>query len=172
MTPFARKVLSELPQPTSAGTTNNYQVLQSLRNDTYKAGAKVDVRINDRMTAFGRVGWRDLDTFEDPPIPLPSGGGGNASTYVRNTQLAAGMTFIPGGASLLDVRFGWSATEAGKNPAALGSTSALEAYGISGLPSDSPVAGGCRRRSSRRSPISAGRPRTRNGNFRPSTTRA
>jgi hypothetical protein len=68
-------VLSDLPAPTGSGTSNNYQVLQQVRNDTYKAGGKVDVNINDRMTAFGRFGWRDLDTFDEPPVPLPSGGG-------------------------------------------------------------------------------------------------
>jgi Carboxypeptidase regulatory-like domain/TonB dependent receptor/TonB-dependent Receptor Plug Domain len=142
MTAFARKVLSELPAPTSAGAANNYVVDQLFENATDKAGGKLDVVVNPRLSLFGRVGWRDVDIFDNPSIPLPSGGGGNATTYVENTQVAAGATYTPAGTSLLEFRFGWSATTAGKDPAALGQPSALQAYGIPGLPDDPRVAGG------------------------------
>jgi len=114
----------------------------SVANTTNKAGGKVHLQVNPRLTAFGRVGWRDVDIFDDPNIPLPSGGAGNAETYVRNKQLALGTTYTATSTSLLEVRFGWSGTEGGKNPAGLGTASALDAYGISGLPSDPRVAGG------------------------------
>ncbi len=142
MSPFARKVLNDLPAPTNSGASNNYQALQEFTNTTNKAGGKVDVQFSPRLSAFGRFGWRDVDIFDNPPIPLPSGGDGNAETYARNTQLAAGLTYMPTGSSLLEVRFGWSYTEGGKNPAALGSPSALDEYGIAGLPTDPRVAGG------------------------------
>ena len=142
MTAFARKVLTELPAPTTAGTANNHLVSQLFQNNTDKAGGKVDVVLSPRLTTFARMAWRDVDVVDDPPIPLPSGGAGNASTYVENTQVATGFTYIPSNISLVEVRFGWSRTTAGKNPAALGSTPALEAYGITGLPSDPRVAGG------------------------------
>ena len=142
MTAFARKVLEGLPAPTSAGTANNYVLTQRFTNDTDKAGGKIDVVVNPRLSLFGRIGWRDVDIFDNPSIPLPSGGGGNASTYVENTQLALGATYTPTGSSLLEFRFGWSETTAGKNPAALGQPSALAEYGITGLPDDPRVAGG------------------------------
>ncbi|MGQ0734737.1 MAG: carboxypeptidase regulatory-like domain-containing protein [Acidobacteriota bacterium] len=144
MTPFARKVLSELPAPTNERASNNFQRLQQFTNSTDKAGGKVDVQVSPRLSLFGRVGWRDADIFDDPTIPLPSGGGGNALTYVRNKQFAAGMTYTPTGTSLLEVRFGWSNTEAGKDPAALvaGERGAFDVYGIAGLPTDPRVAGG------------------------------
>jgi hypothetical protein len=144
MTAFARKVLTELPAPTNDRTSNNYQILQNFKNNTDKAGGKVDIQFSPRLSAFGRVGWRDADIFDQPNIPLPSGGAGNAQTYVRNKQLAGGLTYVPTGTSLLEVRFGWSYTQGGKNPAALvaGEASALDAYGISGLPNDPRVAGG------------------------------
>jgi hypothetical protein len=56
MTAFARKVLSELPAPTTAGTTNNYNRLQEFRNVTDKTGAKVDVTFSPTLSAFGRYG--------------------------------------------------------------------------------------------------------------------
>ncbi len=144
MTAFARKVLSQLPAPTNDRASNNYQVLQNFDNSTDKAGGKVDVQFSPRLSAFGRLGWRDADIFDQPPIPLPSGGAGNAQTYVRNKQFAGGLTYVPAGTSLLEVRFGWSYTQGGKNPAALvaGEAGALEAYGISGLPTDPRVSGG------------------------------
>lgn len=142
MTPFAQKVLNELPATTSAGLSNNYSQIAGQTNDTPKAGGKVDVQISPKLSAFGRYGWRDVDIWDDPGIPLPSGGGGNSVTYVRNKQFSSGVTYMPGGSSLLEFRLGWSNTEAGKNPAALGSAGALEAYGISGLPTDPRVAGG------------------------------
>jgi len=142
MTAFARKVLNDLPQPTAAGTSNNYVVSQLFTNATDKAGGKVDVVVNPKLSLFGRVAWRDVDVFDNPPIPLPSGGSGNATTYVSNDQIAMGGTCTLTPTSLLEARFGWSKTQAGKNPAALGSASAFEAYGITGLPDDPRVAGG------------------------------
>lgn len=142
MTAFARKVLSELPQPTSAGTANNYAVLQEFRNVTDKMGGKVDITFSPAVSAFGRYGYRDVDIEDDPPIPLPSGGGGNGRTYVTNKQLATGVTYIPTSASLLEVRFGWSGTQGGKAPFALDQDPAEALYGITGLPGDDRVAGG------------------------------
>jgi hypothetical protein len=142
LTALARKVLSALPEPTAAGTGNNYQILQQFENDTDKAAAKVDFQISPSASAFARVGWRDVDVRDQPPIPLPSGGGGNGQTYVENVQLATGSTWVLGAGSLLEARFGWSRTRAGKNPVALGSASALDDFGIPGLSTDPRVAGG------------------------------
>jgi hypothetical protein len=142
MTAFARQVLSGLPDPTNANAANNYQLLQTFRNHNDKFGAKVDVQVSPRLTAFARVGYRNVDIYDQPPLPLPSGGSGNGFTYVRNLQVASGMTWTPGANQLLEVRLGISRTEAGKNPPALGEPGAQEAFGISGLPSDPRVSGG------------------------------
>jgi outer membrane receptor protein involved in Fe transport len=143
MTPFARKVLSDLPATTTgAAGANNYRTLQLFENTTDKVNGKVDVTVSPALSLFGRYGYRDVDIFDNPPFPLPSGGSGNGETYVTNKQFATGATWAQSGTSLLEVRFGYSYTIGGKNPPALGSTSALEAYGISGLPTDERVAGG------------------------------
>ncbi len=142
LTGFARKVLAGLPDPTTAGSTNNYVTLQQFKNVTDKAGGKVDVQASPRLSFSGRAGYRDADITDQPPIPLPSGGSGNGFTYVTNKQIALGATYIPTNTSLLEARFGWSDTIGGKNPPALGSGSAADLYGIAGLPSDPRVAGG------------------------------
>ena len=142
MTNFARTVLQGLPEPTSAGTTNNYSILQEFTNDTDKMGGKVDFQVSPRLSFFGRAGYRDVDISDQPPIPLPSGGSGNGFTYVTNKQIAVGSTWSPTNSSLFELRFAWSDTVAGKNPPALGSGSASELFGIGGLPTDARVAGG------------------------------
>ena len=88
-------MLNDLPAPTNGGTANNLQVLQEFTNDTDKAGGKVDIQFSPRLSVFGRVGWRDADIFDQPTIPLPSGGGGNGETYVRNKQFSGGLTYTP-----------------------------------------------------------------------------
>ena len=83
MTSFARKVLNDLPAPINGGDGEQLQLLAGVQtNDTPKAGGKVDLQISPRLSAFGRVGWRDVDIFDTPTIPVPSGGGGNSETYV------------------------------------------------------------------------------------------
>ena len=130
MTAFARSVLGALPDPNVAGAANNYAILQDFTNHSNKAGAKIDLHPSPSTSVFGRYGWRALETVDQAPIPLPSGGGGNGTIYARNRQLALGATYVPNDRSLLEVRFGWSQTQGGKNPPALGSTSAQEAFGL------------------------------------------
>jgi hypothetical protein len=144
MTAFASKVLRELPEPTSNTASNNFAINQAFTNTTDKGAGKVDVTFSPTWSAFGRYGYRDADIFDQPNIPLPSGGAGNAETYVTNKQLALGATYVPSGTSLLELRFGWSNTRAGKNPAALfeGLPGAAQEYGITGLPNDPRVSGG------------------------------
>ena len=139
MTAFARKVLGGLPAPNLAGAANNYSIAQDFTNDTDKAGGKLDFQLSPALSLFGRYGWRSLNTNDQPAIPLPSGGGGNGNIYTRNKQLVLGTTYIASEKSLLEVRFGWSNTEGGKNPPALG---ASDSFGISGLPTDARIAGG------------------------------
>jgi hypothetical protein len=142
MTVLAQRVLGGLPDPNVSTTANNYSILQDFTNHSNKAGGKVDLQLSPSMHAFGRYGWRDLQTQDQAPLPLPSGGDGNGTIYARNKQFVAGTTYTPTDTSLLEVRFGWSRTEGGKNPPALGSTSAFDAFGIPGLPSDPRIAGG------------------------------
>jgi hypothetical protein len=139
MTAFARQVLGGLPAPNVATAANNYSIAQLFTNDTDKAGGKLDFELSPTLSMFGRYGWRDLNTNDQPPIPLPSGGGGNGNIYTRNKQLVLGSTYIPTDRSVLEMRFGWSNTQGGKNPPALGSS---DSFGITGLPSDVRIAGG------------------------------
>ncbi|MEO8484609.1 MAG: carboxypeptidase regulatory-like domain-containing protein, partial [Acidobacteriota bacterium] len=142
MTALARKVLSGLPDPNLSGTANNYSVAQAFTNHSNKGGVKIDLRPSARLGFFGRYGARNLDTTDQTPFPLPSGGAGNGHIYAHNKQLAFGATYTASTRSLLEIRFGYSDTQGGKNPPALGTPGALEAYGLPGLPDDPRISGG------------------------------
>lgn len=142
MTPFAQKVLAGLPATSRAGNANNYVALQDFTADYNKANGKIDLQASPALSMFGRYGFRNLHTHDDPTIPLPSGGAGNGNIYTRNRQAVFGATWVPSGRSLLEARFGYSWTRAGKNPPALGSDSALKQFGLPGLPDDPRISGG------------------------------
>ena len=142
MTGFARSVLSALPDANVAGTTNNYSILQEFTADSNKAGGKIDLQASPTLSMFGRYGFRNLTTDDQPNIPLPSGGAGNGHIYTRNRQFVFGTTWVASTTSLVEARFGYSWTQAGKNPPALGTPSAFDQFGLGGLPSDSRIAGG------------------------------
>jgi hypothetical protein len=141
MTSFASRVLRDIPSPTNASAANNYQILQAFVNNNNKYSAKVDYQFDPALRAFVRFGYRDVDISDQSPLPLPSGGAGNGFTYVTSKQFATGLTWA-GDRQLLEFRFAWSHTNAGKNPPALGTPGAQEAYGITGLPTDPRVSGG------------------------------
>ena len=144
MTAFARKVLGELPRRPTAARPTTTQVLQQFTNTTDKTGGKVDVTLSPTLSMFGRYGWRDVDIFDQPPIPLPSAAAAATRRPTSPTSSSPfGATWMPSTTSLLEVRFGWSRHDGGQEPGgARFGQSALAAYGITGLPDDARVAGG------------------------------
>ena len=142
VTSFAQKVLSQLPDTTAPGNANNYSVAQDFTADYDKANGKIDLQVSPNVSMFGRYGFRNLNTFDQPPIPLPAGGSGNGSIYARNRQGVFGTTWASSGTSFFEMRFGYSWTQAGKNPPALGSASAFDQFGLPGLPDDPRISGG------------------------------
>ena len=142
ITPFAKKVLAGLPEPTRPGTSNNFDSLPRRQDYNDKFDLKVDHQFNVQMRAFARFSHRKVDNFEPPPIPGETGSPANAFVHVLNQQFAGGVTITLTPTSLLDVRVGVSRTEAGKEPVGIGQPGMLEAYGIPGLPTDPRFAGG------------------------------
>ena len=142
ITPFARKVFADLPQPTAAGLANNFTSLPRSQFYNDKGDIKLDFNLGGKATAFVRSSRRRLNNFEAPAIPGASGGDSNASVYVINDQLAGGVTYTLTASSLLEFRLGISRTEAGKVPSNLGAGSIRDIYGITGLPEDATTSGG------------------------------
>lgn len=140
--PFAQKLLAGLPLPTNSRATNNYQILQKFTNNTDKYDLKLDYTRSSKLSGFARLSQRKVNITDFPPIPLPSGGSGNGKTRVLNQQIAAGATWTISNAKLLEARMGFSRTRGGKFPLSLGLPTALDLYGITGLPTDPQITGG------------------------------
>ncbi|MBM3753358.1 MAG: TonB-dependent receptor [Acidobacteria bacterium] len=146
ITPFARTVLGNLPAPNNgAARANNFVNLRSDKNNNDKMDLKLDGQINAKMTAFVRASHRKSNIFQQPEIPGPSGGEGNGFLRVLNQSLATGWTNTLTPTSLLEVRFGISRTNAGKEPFGLGGPSMRALYGITGLSEDPRLTGGLTR---------------------------
>jgi hypothetical protein len=141
LTSFASRVLSDLPAPNVAGASN-FQNLVPNRAYNDKFNIRLDHTFNQKLNAFARISHRKVNNFEGPNIPGPSGSNQNGLVGVLNQQLATGVTYIFGNASVLDFRLGIMRTEAGKKPPLTGGPSMLQLYGITGLPTDPTITGG------------------------------
>lgn len=142
MTPFARKVLSELPAVNRPGTANNYESLPRQTDQNDKGDIRIDYYVNNKLSLFGRYSHRLANNFEPPAIPGPSGGNSNGFLRVLNYQTAFGATYVLSPKSVVEFRLGVSQTEGGKSPVFVGQPPASQTYGITGLPEDPRFAGG------------------------------
>ena len=142
ITPFARKVLAGLPPPTLPGSSNNFDSLPRRQDYSDKVDVKVDHKLSAATSSFVRFSHRKVDNFEPPPIPGDTSSPANAYVEVLNQQLALGVTRTLSTRSVLEVRFGVSRTKAGKSAFGTGTPNMLDAYGITGLPTDTVFAGG------------------------------
>ena len=143
--PFARQVLDALPAPNDGpegGRSNNFRELRADRNNNDKMDLKLDGQISSRMSFFARGSHRKSNIFQAPTIPGASGGGGNGFIRALNQQLALSYTYTLSPSSLIEARFGYSRTRAGKEPPGLGGPGMLELFGIPGLPDDPRIRGG------------------------------
>lgn len=142
ITPFARKVLAGLPDPTLGGISNNFDTLPRRQDDNDKFDVKIDQQLSAGSSAFVRFSHRKVNNFEPPSLPGETGSPANAFVEVLNQQWAMGVTHALSSRSLLEVRVGISRTEAGKTALGTGSPNMLDAYGITGLPTDAVFSGG------------------------------
>lgn len=141
MTSFAKSVINSLPLPNLSGSPN-YESLP--RNKFYndKADLKVDHNFNERLSSFVRLSHRKMNNFEAPVIQGLVNSDSNGFVRVLNQQLATGVTYTLSPTSTIEVRFGVSRSTAGKEPIGIGNSNMQELYGITGLPTDSSIAGG------------------------------
>ena len=141
ITAFARKVLGDLPAPTTGGS-NNLQSLPRQKNFNDKGDIKLDDTINSKTSVFVRASHRKENDLVPGVIPGPSGGSANGHVRILNQQLTMGATYTPAATSLVEVRLGLSRTKGGKTPLDFGAPGMLAAYGIPGIPDDPIYSGG------------------------------
>jgi hypothetical protein len=142
ITPFARKVLNELPAVNRPGISNNFESLPRQTDQNDKGDIRFDYYISPKVNFFFRYSHRLMNNFEPPAIPGPSGGNSNGNVRVLNYQAAYGLTYSLTPRTMAEFRMGVSQTEGGKSPVFIGQPNATQAYGIPGLPDDPRFAGG------------------------------
>lgn len=146
ITPFAKKVLADLPTPTRASAAgvapaNNWDYLTPTPTEENKGDVRIDHYLNDKINSFFRYSHRLSNRIENHVIPGPSGGDANGNVRVLNKQITAGFNYNVSPSSVFDFRVGISWFEGGKSALGSDRPNMLEEYGIPGLP-DSPVIGG------------------------------
>jgi hypothetical protein len=143
LTAFVQKVLNDLPAPNLTGQgASNYQELVPNKNYNNKYNVRIDHKLNEYFSVFGRWSYRKSNEFQGPNIPGASGSNQNGFVDILNKQLTFGSTYVFKNATVLDVRFAYSKIDAGKKPPLTGGKSPLELYGITGLPTDPTITGG------------------------------
>lgn len=146
ITPFARKVMGDLPTPTrstnaGAAPSNNWDYLTPTPTVDNKGDGRLDYYVNSKLNLFGRYSHRLSNRIENHVIPGPSGGDANGNVRILNRQVAGGFNYNLSPTSVLDFRIGVSLFEGGKSALGAERGNMLTEYGIPGLP-DSPVIGG------------------------------
>jgi hypothetical protein len=143
ITPFARKVFSQLPEPTTAGFSNNYQALPRIPSVDNKGDVRIDHYFSGKVTAFFRYSHREFNQTDTPLLPLPLGEtNSNGNVNIVNKQGAGGVTWTLNATSILEFRLGVTRSIGGKWPVQIGLPNMQEAYAIPGLPTDPALAGG------------------------------
>ncbi len=146
ITPFAKRVLGDLPNPirsTKDGAlpSNNWDFLTPVPSVDDKGDGRIDHYFSSKLNAFGRYSHRLLNRTENHVIPGPSGGDANGNVRVLNKQVAGGFNYNLSPTSLIDFRLAVSIFEGGKFALGSDRPNMAEEYGIPGLP-DNPVIGG------------------------------
>jgi hypothetical protein len=144
ITPFAQKVLSQLPVPNANGASrsNNLEALLLVRDYYDKYDAKLDYVVNSKMTSFLRFSQRKDLQYYQPDISGPSGGNGNGYIHAISQNASAGYTWSLTPTSLIEARFAFNHIVAGKTPPNIGGPNMFDLYGIPGLPTSPNLAGG------------------------------
>ncbi len=143
LNPLAVQVLKLLPTPNIAGaglTAANFQYLPAAPTVDNKGDARVDYVRNQSQNAFFRYSQRAVTYFQPPPYPGPVGGNSNGTLYARTRQLVGGYNWTLTSSSILELRFGETWTESGKQPIFLGAPNLLA--GIPNVPQDPSYTGG------------------------------
>jgi Carboxypeptidase regulatory-like domain/TonB-dependent Receptor Plug Domain/TonB dependent receptor len=146
LTPFAKIVLGNLVnvanQPGTAVASGNFTSNPSGTVNSDKGDGRFDWDISQRQSFFVRYSSRAANVVDPSPIPAPDYGKSNGNTYQANQQVASGYTFVLTPMSALDVRIGFTWSQANRKPFNLGGDNILADANIPNAPSDPTISGG------------------------------
>lgn len=141
--PVALATFKLLPTPNIHGaalTATNFQYLPAAPVVDDKGDGRADFVRNDRQNGFFRYSQRAATFFQPPPFPGAAGGASNGTLFARTRQLVAGYNWTLTSSSILELRFGQTWTNSGKQPVFLGAPNFLA--GIPNVPQDPAYTGG------------------------------
>ncbi len=142
ITPFAQRVMSDLPAPNRPGNSQNLQTQPRQTNQNDKGDIRSDYYLNDRISFFGRYSHRLLNNFEPAAIPGLAGGNNNGNVRILNRAMAFGANITLSPTSILEARLGDTYTEGGKSPIGVGTPGVAQSFGFPNLPTDPRYVGG------------------------------
>jgi hypothetical protein len=116
--PIALALLNRFPEPTSAGTANNYRRVANEKVDQNQFDARIDHRFSDRNQVFGRFSYAKDITDSVAPLPdgsglIPTGVFGLSKTLGQALASSYIHTFSPRINN--EVRFGYSRRSLGRS---------------------------------------------------------
>jgi hypothetical protein len=135
LSPQAINFLRMLPAPntaSSSGTQNNYAASGTGSNNGDQADVRLDYRINDKLSAFGRYDYALYRLLGVPAFGAAGGQGfgiGNTSgtSQVQNQSGAFGLDWAVNSGLLADVRVGYLNYHVALNKYSVGTTPATAA---------------------------------------------
>ncbi len=142
MTPFARRVLNELPSPNLPGAPNIFAGPVRNRLDEDKGALKVDHQLSSNLNTFFRYSQRRQNINQPGLITGFSGGNAIGFLDVFNQQGIFGATWTKSPTEVLEYRFAVTRLGMDRLPASVGGPSMRELFGITGLPEGPRIQGG------------------------------
>ena len=135
LSPQAINFLRQLPAPntaSSSGTQNNYAASGNGTNNGDQADVRLDYRVNDKLSAFGRYDYALYRLLGKPAFGAAGGQGfgiGNTSgtSQVQNQSGTLGLDYAVNAGLLADVRVGYLNYHVALNKYSVGTTPATAA---------------------------------------------
>lgn len=138
--PISSKILQGdfWPAPNAPGSRDsrtslpiqNFADGRSNRNNSNQFMSRVDHRLGDNDTVYGRLGWNDADSFSPGSFP-----GNERLTDNRQIVLGVNYTRVIGASKVNDLRFGWQHDKPNAGARRiLEEVDVVGALGIRGLP--------------------------------------
>jgi hypothetical protein len=141
--PVGARIVSLIPDPNVPGTTIFASTpVTATRQDQFDV--RVDHRLTDEVTLFGRYSFVDTDTFRPAPLPGLAEGSFNdafGANQNRSQGIAIGLTWLFSPSLVGDFRLGWARGKYFTFPPNFGIDGPAE-IGLKNVPNDPAILGG------------------------------
>jgi len=137
ISPVARAILANIPNPNLEGFENNFVSNVPYRNDGHRGDIRLDHKIGDAANLFLRWSYANFVTYENSALGSLAGGNG----HLRNHNAMIGGTYNFSPAGVVELRLNYSrynsllrGTQTGLTPLGLGISDAAIGLGDLDIP--------------------------------------